>query len=472
MEQNRKLLLLFFIIFLEGYVVLSAELLAIRQTLPFVGSGTDTVSIIIAAILMPLAFGYYAGGQYRGRIRHKLVRNLLIAGAFLTIGLSYLVLTSFFGALTEGLGWKNRLLLTTLYGLLFIITPVYLLGQTVPLVSNYFRRAHLPHAAGKILFYSTIGSFLGAILTTLFLMNTIGVSGTVTVTIACIAVLIILLSKLRICRSAAAAVFLFLLAAALNSPQALETVGVISNNAYNTAQMEAYGDTLYLRLNRSYASAIYPDKPEYPVYEYVRYIESQYIRYFKHTNMKGKILVLGAGGFTIGLGDTWNDYVFVDIDSDLKELAEKQFLKRKLDKNKIFEAVPARGYLNQTKEHFDLIVVDVFHGLNNAPEHLLTREFFLQVRNRLTPRGIVIVNQLGSPLGEDDYARGIDNTIRSIFPHANRIPLYNFNPWRTVPSDDKNVLYIAQNLAPGGHENIYTDNLNRAAFDKKQEVPY
>jgi spermidine synthase len=472
MEQNRKLVLLFFIIFLEGYVVLSAELLAIRQTLPFVGSGTDTVSIIIAAILMPLAFGYYAGGQYRGRIRNKLVRNLLIAGAFLTIGLSYLVLTSFFGALTEGLGWRNRLLLTTFYGLLFIITPVYLLGQTVPLVSNYFRRAHLPHAAGKILFYSTIGSFLGAILTTLFLMNTIGVSGTVTVTVACIAVLIILLSKLRICRSTASAIFLFLLAAALNSPQALETIGVISNNAYNTAQMEAYGDTLYLRLNGSYASAIYPDKPEYPVFEYVRYIENQYIRYFRHTNMKGKILVLGAGGFTIGLGDTWNDYVFVDIDSDLKEVAEKQFLKRKLDNNKIFVAVPARGYLNQTKENFDLIVVDVFHGLNNAPEHLLTREFFLQVRNRLTPRGIVIVNQLGSPLSEDDYARGIDNTIRSIFPHANRIPLYNFNPWRTVPSDDKNVLYIAQNFVPGGHENIYTDNLNRAAFDKKQEVPY
>ncbi len=53
---------LFLIIFLEGYVVLSTELLAIRLLLPFTGSGTDTVSIIIAAILMPLAFGYFAGG--------------------------------------------------------------------------------------------------------------------------------------------------------------------------------------------------------------------------------------------------------------------------------------------------------------------------------------------------------------------------------------------------------------------------
>lgn len=60
-----KALTLFTIIVLEGYVVLSSELLAIRQTIPFAGSGTDTISIIIAAVLMPLAFGYYAAGRFR-----------------------------------------------------------------------------------------------------------------------------------------------------------------------------------------------------------------------------------------------------------------------------------------------------------------------------------------------------------------------------------------------------------------------
>ncbi|MGD9852122.1 MAG: fused MFS/spermidine synthase [Nitrospirales bacterium] len=472
MAQNQKLIFLFFIIFLEGYVVLSAELLAIRQTLPFVGSGTDTVSIIIAAVLMPLAFGYYAGGQHRGRIRNKLIRNLLMAGAVLTIGLSYVALTWFFSALTEGLEWKNRLLLITLYALLFLVTPVYLLGQTVPLISNYFRRAHLPRIAGRILFYSTIGSFLGAVFTTLVLMNTIGVAETAAVTVAAIVILIVLLSKPRMGRTTIAAVFLLLFVVALNSPSALETVGVISNNTYNTVEMEDYDNTLYFRLNRSYASAIYPDHLEDPVFEYIRYIQHHYIRHFKQTEMKGKILVLGAGGFTIGLGDTWNEYVFVDIDPELKELAETQFLKRKLDKNKTFVAVPARGYLNQTKETFDLIIVDVFHGLHDAPEHLVTKEFFMQVKNKLTPRGVVIVNHFGSPLGEDTYARGIDNTIRTVFPHANRIPLYDFNPWRVAQSDDKNILYIARNLASGGKEHVYTDNVNRAAFDKNQDVPY
>lgn len=160
------------------------------------------------------------------------------------------------------------------------------------------------------------------------------------------------------------------------------------------------------------------------------------------------------------------------MDSDLKELAETQFLKRTLGENKIFVDEPARSYLNQTKEKFDLIVIDVFHGLNDAPEHLVTREFFSQVKRTLTPLGIMILDHMASPLSEDIFARGLDNTIRRVFPHANRLTLYDFNPWRVATPEDQNVLYIARNGRPNGKEQIYTDNLNRAAFDKNQEVPY
>ncbi len=75
---------LFFLIFAEGYVVLATELLAVRLTIPMVGAGTDTVSIIIAGVLIPLAFGYYAGGNYRARPRTKgrgkTLRQKLLSG--------------------------------------------------------------------------------------------------------------------------------------------------------------------------------------------------------------------------------------------------------------------------------------------------------------------------------------------------------------------------------------------------------
>ena len=99
--------LLFSIIFLEGYVVLAVELLCIRLLIPFVGSGTEVVSIIISSVLLPLAFGYQYAGNYIVRqrdseikkgaskksisIRKILVKNLFVSLCILMVGLSYLV---------------------------------------------------------------------------------------------------------------------------------------------------------------------------------------------------------------------------------------------------------------------------------------------------------------------------------------------------------------------------------------------
>ena len=64
------------------------------------------------------------------------------------------------------------------YALIFIIYPVFLLAQTLPLVSCYFKDMALQAATGRLLFLSTLGSFLGAVLTSLVLMNWVGVSWT------------------------------------------------------------------------------------------------------------------------------------------------------------------------------------------------------------------------------------------------------------------------------------------------------
>ena len=66
---NRMSNSLFAVILLEGFVVLAFELLAIRQLIPFVGSSTDVVAIVIGAVLMPLSFGYYSGGDFKMKRR-------------------------------------------------------------------------------------------------------------------------------------------------------------------------------------------------------------------------------------------------------------------------------------------------------------------------------------------------------------------------------------------------------------------
>src|SRR3954463_13534314 len=111
-------LILLAAIALEGYVVLAVELLAIRQLTPYVGNATDTVAIVIAAVLLPLAFGYEAGGRSglgaggEFGVRRRPAPNPLIAP--LILALSPPPLVAFFEAV-EALGVTQRLVQTAFY---------------------------------------------------------------------------------------------------------------------------------------------------------------------------------------------------------------------------------------------------------------------------------------------------------------------------------------------------------------------
>lgn len=472
--RKRLVPLLLLTIFVEGYIVLSAELLSIRLTLPFVDNATDTVSVLIAAVLMPLAFGYYAGGKCKRHFRRRLIQNLLVAGSFLTLGLSYVVLHHFFGFLVSEASLRHRVGLTTLYALTFLVVPVYLLGQTIPLVSAYFPHIRLHEAAGKILFLSTLGSFLGAVFTTLILMNVIGVAATATVTIAAISSLVVLLSKKRLSAAPIAAIAMLAASITLNTPSAMKRVNAHHSNAYNTYYVETDEDERYLYLNRVLSSGINLDEDAGPSFAYVEHIEHNLIGRFRTAGIRGRILVLGAGGFTIGMNDTRNSYTFIDIDPDLKTFSESFFLEKPLGENKVFIAEPARGFLNRTQESFDLIIIDLYRGLAGAPEHLITREFFMQVQRRLAKNGIVAINQHATPLMDDRYSRSVDDTIRSVFPYINRTILSGHNPWNMRSSDHyASILYIGRNMPAGlTGGNVYTDNLNSVLRDKKKNVPY
>jgi predicted membrane-bound spermidine synthase len=464
---------LFLIIFLEGYVVLSTELLAIRLLIPFTGSGTDTVSIIIAAVLLPLAFGYFAGGRFKTRrgngrrsmtVRRRLILNLVIAASILTLGLSYIFLDWAFTAVQKGTGWHNRIWLTTLYSLLFVVYPVFLLGQTVPLISNYFSRERLSLIAGRILFFSTMGSFMGAVFGTLVLMTMLGVHHTVSITIACMTLLVFMLSKKKISLPTIATTACLLVALALNSKQAMDRMFIVSNNKYNVVQLMQYvdKDIRVMKLNRSHASAIRINS-DAPYLDYAIFIEDNFLQPIAEGPEKS-ILVLGAGGFTLGRTDIKNRYVFVDIDKDLKEISEKLFLQEKLPPNKSFEAMDARAYLNQSDEKFDIIILDLFRDPISTPENLITREFFEQAKSHLKDGGIMIGNYFASPTFADSYSRNLDYTLRSVFPTLNRQIVKSFDAWKR-DDDWTNIVYSYVHH-PDENPVIYTDDKNTALFDK------
>lgn len=471
---------LLLIIFLEGYVVLSAELLAIRMLVPYVGSGTDTVSIIIAAVLMPLAFGYSAGGRFMAQrragkrahtVRKQLLWNLTVSAIFLTIGLSYLLIGKGFDALYALTGINDRIIFTLAYSAVFLVYPVFLLGQTVPLVSQFFRRQHVSRFAGKILFFSTMGSFAGSVFCTLVLMAFLGVHHAVSVTIGCMMVIAFLLAKKRTDPAPFIITFCFFVSLVINSDAAMKTLDIVKNDQYSVVQIKEYddGQIRALLVNNSPASMIYSYSKD-PYAGYVYYIHQNFIQtMLDEENAEPKdILILGAGGFTIGRTDEFNHYTYVDINKNLEEISEKDFLKEELGPNKTFEPLPARGFLNQTEKKYDLVVVDLFFDPTSTPDHLITREFFQQVKDHTKKGGVVVGNFFGSPTFTDPLTRSVDATLRSVFPYLNRQIISDYNGWDRTGKWD-NLVYSAVNLSEPA--TIYTDNKNTALYDRPSKLP-
>ncbi len=476
MTKSVPVFVLFVLIVFEGYVVLSLELLAIRQTVPFVGSGTDTISIIIAAVLMPLAFGYQAGGRFKPGIqadgkyvspRTRLIRNMLMAMLILLPGLSYAFIAFFFTQIMR-LGIDRQQVMILLYSLCFIVVPVFLLGQTIPLISHYFSKEKLSSMTGKMLCFSTLGSFLGSIFSTLVLMVTIGVHHTVSLNFIILAGLIFLLSRKKLSEAALLAFCVAGAALYINSDNMMTKFNIVENNQYNTITVFEKEGERHLVLNNN-GSSMYSEEGH--KHDYIEFIEDLAIEPIIDGAADPKdILVIGAGAFTLGLEDKHNHYDYIDIDASLLPISEKLILKQKLTENKAFHPVPARAFLTKTQKQYDLIVIDVYIAGSAVPEHLITIEFFEQVKRRLKPNGSVIGNFIASPNFANRFSRTLDNTLRRVFPYMNRYVVKESDVWNQNPYVRTNVIYTYTHFVEPSSKDIdtkavYTDNINRVFYD-------
>jgi predicted membrane-bound spermidine synthase len=454
--------LLFLTITLEGYVVLAAELLAIRQLTPYVGNATDSIAVIIAAVLLPLAIGYHVGGRtlYKpsqvNALRLQLARNLLIAGAILALGFINLHAGIFFETLSA-LGIQHRLARTVLYVSCFLVYPTYLLGQTIPIASQALPPGNLARLTGRMLFYSTLGSFMGSIISTIILMAWLGVHNTFTITLTMLMMLVILLTNNARHAYTVFAVLLVLYTAVLNGDPVMDKLHIVQNNAYNQVAVINKNGERYFSVNNSFSSRT-GARGSYP---YVNFMEDIITR-FSPANKPLNILVIGAGGFTLGLKDTKNNYTFLDIDPDLKHTAETYFLGHTLAPNKHFVAESARPWLRAQTGSYDVIVADAFTNVFTTPTDLITQEFFTELKGHLNPGGIFMMNAIISPKFATPYSRVLDTTLRTAFPYINRQLILSeisaHNP------EYVNAIYVyfhPLTPAPPANPHPYTDLLNR-----------
>ena len=245
---------------------------------------------------------------------------------------------------------------------------------------------------------------------------------------------------------------------AINSPAAVRAYGIVSNNLYSEVRIvtDPAEDSRLLVINNSPSSKI-AAHPEHR-FAYLKFIEKEVLRRLD-TDRPRRILVIGAGGFTIGLEDRFHAYTYVDIDPALQQVSEEHFLRQPLSPNKTFVPESARAFLRRNTQIYDVVVLDAFTNRISLPPDLITREAFAAVRQAVAPDGQVIMNIITSPGFADRFSRSIDATIRSVFPFVSRQILPETRTGRVAT-----VLYLAGGSESQSHD-IYTDDRNRLFLD-------
>ncbi len=396
-------LLLYTIVFIEGFCSLGAEVIALRRLVPHVGSSIVVTAPTIGFFLLALALGYASGARVAADYRRVVARNFLISAALVGGGLAGLTVDALFAHLPP-------VLFAYLVFVAGILCPVaWLLGQTVPILTNLMHAERTGEASGLALYWSTLGSFLGSLSLSLLVMQWFGVSAAV---LACTFGLLagaLLLAE----RNFKFGLFFLLtvgLAGALNLRPLVTADTAYADYLIAPVDRPGQVEPRAFWVNQSLASLLDSSAPPH----YTRYIEHLRRILLDDLGFDGRdILVLGAGGFTLSHNEPRNRYTYVDIDPKIKAVAEEHFLRQGVRGE--FIADDARRFVATSERRFDAVVIDVYSSHTAIPSHLVTQEFWADVRRVLKPEGVLLANLILDGKLESPYARNLLATIDSVY---------------------------------------------------------
>lgn len=441
------------VLLIEGYVSVSLQMIALRQVVPFVGSSIAVTSIVITTFLLALAFGYRSGGRRSRQVAARVVRNLLWSGLLMSVGLSIAIVSAYF-QLARFLSW-HPLVSVAVYTVVFVAPVVFLLAETVVVLVEARKGGLASEKAGETFLLSTMGNVVGGLFTTLVIMYFFGVGASIA-----LCVLLLVVASLVWSLSFPISQGRFASAAIAGLACACTASLVISaeNDAYDrTTAFASYAvreaktsqnDVRYLFNNGQNASRTDSNGIGHAYIEsFEDRIESRFI--------EPEILVLGAGGFTLGQGRVFGETRFVDIDPALEALGER-FLQAKLPGAYIVS--DARAYLIDAQEEADVVVVDTFSDRSAVPSHLLTQEFFALVRGVTKEGGLILMNFIASD-SDLIYRRSLDNTIRSVLSDC------EIDRLRNPLTEAYNLVYECVRQPDVASSRVFVDGSTRAAID-------
>ncbi len=411
-----------------GGLVMVIEILGSRVIGPFFGASLFVWTSLITVTLVALAAGYAAGGVLSDRKPSPAyLYGIILCSGVLTLLVPVLKGPVLKATVSWGLRTGAFASSLALFG-----PALFLLGCVSPYLVRIAAREmrNIGRTVGVFYAISTVGSFVGTVLTGFVLIAYFGVNAIFTVTGTLLIALsagyfLVFRKKVAVLAALVLPLLLFHQEGPVSKVMANGTrvTKVFSKDThYGNLKVVDYslGDKRHRELMIDGLIQGGMDvNDRQSVYEYAYYLE--FLPY--GINPSGKnCLVIGLGA---GLVPVWYEARgvrtdIVDIDPDVVAIA-KDYFGFAVSGDIII--ADARYYLNTSSKQYDYIILDVFNG-DTTPGHILSLEALELVKARLTEKGILAINLIGSLKRENFMTASIIRTLEKVFRNVDIYPNY------------------------------------------------
>lgn len=392
--MKKQLLLLSFI---EGAVVMVAELCGARLLAPVFGSSLYVWATVMGITLAALAGGYFFGGFISGNngAAHKRLFLLLYAAAMFVMSMPavayYLVPRIAYLPFLTGV-------VTSCFFLLFF--PVFFLGATSPLfiALQTQHNAASGRVSGTVYAVSTVGGIGATFVFGFWFIPAFGLSLCLLVSGA-----LLLLTALVIAAGYKAQVLLLALLPLYLGAKAfkpgVETLHV-SEGLMGRLEVKEYTqpDGTRLRLlvlNGTIQTQKILNSEVLPM-DYSRLLDTLVKPAKQGGGDRALLLGLGGGQAANLLAEKKFEVDAVEFDERIIEAAKQYFF---LDKRVNTYCEDARYYLNINQQKYKLLFFDVFKA-EEQPGHILTKQSLGKIKRVMRDSALLIVNWHGYLKGE------------------------------------------------------------------------
>jgi spermidine synthase len=428
---------LYLTVFISGLTTLSVEMAASRLLGNVFGTSNLVWASIIGLILIDLTVGYFIGGAWADRSPYPKTFYQILIWASLFIALvpviSRPILRLAANAFDE---LQIGILLGSFLAVVLLLTvPVVLLGMASPFAIRLAAQdtQAIGSISGRVYAISTLGSFVGTFLPVLILIPLIGTART----FIAFGALLLLIAMLGLGKSGGFRALLRYLWAPLlilafyiwGLPGGQKTTpGQVyeTESAYNYIQVLTIDQFTMLRLNEGQGihSIYHPTLLNYygpweqalvaPLFNPAPYLLKNVQR----------IAIVGlAAGTTARQATAVYGSIPIDgyeIDPKIVSVAREYFDMNEPNLNVFVQ--DGRWGLERSPNLYQIISIDAYRP-PYIPFHLTTQEFFIIVRNHLTPDGVVAIN-VGRAPNDRKLINALGSTMRAVFPsvHVMDIP--------------------------------------------------